>query len=212
MFIHFPMHIPKLRINPFFQWYKGDTNIYGPSWTPTCICTIWTYFSYYSLCFTFLISSQKILSLPTSSTTIWQTFHIITACMSSPPCILLFALHSPVICKDFFSLVYMYKSSRYFPVFDIDLGPMFPQSTSLWSHETSSTAALQAFGLYCQQLPGLTTKSIHYYLHSHYFRTIFIFIALRILPPTLSLHPVPLDPLAPKLMMWLLSSAKIPMT
>ena len=64
--------------------------------------------------FTFLISSQKTLSLPTSSTTVWQTFPIITAsCMSSPPCILLFAPPSPVICKDFFSLVYMYKSSRY---------------------------------------------------------------------------------------------------
>ena len=40
-------------------------------------------------------------------------------------------LYSPVICKDFSPSVYMYKSSRYYAVFHIDLGPMFSQSTSL---------------------------------------------------------------------------------
>ena len=89
-------------------------------------------FPYYSLYFSFLISSQKTLSSPTSSTITWQTFPIITAsCMTSPPHILLFTPHSPVICKDFFPLVYMYKSSRYYAVFHIDLGPMFPWSTIL---------------------------------------------------------------------------------
>ena len=29
-------------------------------------------------------------------------------------------LYSPVICKDFFPLVYMYKLSRYYAVFNID--------------------------------------------------------------------------------------------
>ena len=72
--------------------------------------------------------------------------------------------------------------------------------------------SLQAFGYYCQWLPGLTTKSTHYYLHSHYFRTRFTFIALRILPLTLSFDIVPLDPLAPKLMTRLSASAQIPMT
>ena len=48
-----------------------------------------------------------------------------------PPYILLFIPYSPVICKDNFSLVYMYKSSRYYLVFHIDLGPMFPRSTIL---------------------------------------------------------------------------------
>ena len=48
-----------------------------------------------------------------------------------PSYILLFSQHSPVICKDFFPLVHMYKSSRYYTVLHIDLGPMFPQSTSL---------------------------------------------------------------------------------
>ena len=42
--------------------------------------------------------------------------------------------------------------------------------------------SLQAFGLYCQRLPGLTTKSTHHYLYSHYFRIRFTFIAQRILP------------------------------
>ena len=89
-------------------------------------------FPHYSLCFSFLISFQKTLSSPTSSTIIWQTFPITTAsCMTSPPYILLFIPYSPVICKDFFPLVYMYKLSRYYAVFHIDLGPMFPQSTSL---------------------------------------------------------------------------------
>ena len=35
-----------------------------------------------------------------------------------------------------------------------------------WLH-----CSLQAFGYYCQRLPGLTTKSIHYYPHSYHFRT-----------------------------------------
>ena len=48
-----------------------------------------------------------------------------------PSYILLFSQHSPVISKDFFPLVHMYKSSRYYAVFNIDMGPMFPQSTSL---------------------------------------------------------------------------------
>ena len=48
-----------------------------------------------------------------------------------PPYILLFIPYSPVICKDFFPFIYMYKSSRYYLVFNIDLGPIFPWSTSL---------------------------------------------------------------------------------
>ena len=89
-------------------------------------------FPYYSLYFSFLIISQKTLSSPISSTIVWQTFLITTAsCMTSPPYILLFTSYSPVISKDFFPLVYMYKLSRYYAVFHIDLGPMFPQSTSL---------------------------------------------------------------------------------
>ena len=83
-------------------------------------------FLHYSLCFTFLISSQKTLSLPISLTITWQTFPIITSsCMTSPSYILLFSQHSPVICKDYFSLIYIYNSSRYHAVFHIDLGPIF---------------------------------------------------------------------------------------
>ena len=48
-----------------------------------------------------------------------------------PPYILLFSQHSPVIYKDNFPLVYMYKSNSYYAVFYIDLGPMFPRSTTL---------------------------------------------------------------------------------
>ena len=89
-------------------------------------------FSYYSLYFSYLILSQKTLPSPILLTIAWQTFPIITAsCMTSPPYILLFISHSPVICKDNFPSVYMYKLSRYYHVFNINLGPMFPQSTSL---------------------------------------------------------------------------------
>ena len=89
-------------------------------------------FSHYSLYFSSLILSQKTLSSPISLTIAWQTFSIITAsCMTSPPYILLFTPHSPIICKDIFPLVYMYKSSRYYLVFHIDLGSIFPRSTSL---------------------------------------------------------------------------------
>ena len=102
------------------QAYKCDMNVYGPLWTRTCICAIWTYFLIILNIFSFLISFQK-------------TFPIITeSCMSSPSYILLFVTHSPVICKDFFSLVHMYKLSRYYPVFNINLGPIFPQSTILF--------------------------------------------------------------------------------
>ena len=89
-------------------------------------------FPYYSLSFLFLLFPKKTLSSPILSTIVWQTFPIITAsCMTSLSYFLLFSQHSPVICKDFFPLVHMYKSSRYYAVLHIDLGPMFPQSTSL---------------------------------------------------------------------------------
>ena len=108
------------------QAYKG---LYECLWTlvdPDMYMRHVDIFSHYSLCFSFLISSQKTLSLPISSTIAWQTFSIITAsCMTSPP------LYSPVICKDNFPLVYMYKLSRYYLVFDINLGSIFPWSTIL---------------------------------------------------------------------------------
>ena len=99
-------------------------------WTPTCICAVWTFFPYYSLSFLFLLFPKKTLLSPISLTIIWQTFPIITkSCMTSSPYILLFTPYSPVICKDNFPLVYMYKLNRYYAVFHIDLGPMFPRST-----------------------------------------------------------------------------------
>ena len=80
--------------------------------------------------FPFLFPSKRHYHPPHHQQSYDRPFSITTAsCMSSPPHILLFVTHSPVICKDFFSLVYMYKSSRYYAVFHIDLGPMFPQST-----------------------------------------------------------------------------------
>ena len=78
--------------------------------------------------FPLLSLPKKTLSSPTSLTIVWQTFPIITAsCMTSPPYILLFTSYSPVICKDNFP----YKLSRYYAVFHIDLGFIFPQSPTL---------------------------------------------------------------------------------
>ena len=89
-------------------------------------------FPYYSLCFSSHIFSQKDFIIPyIIANRITDFPHHIASCMTSPPYILLFSQHSPVICKDFFPFVYMYKSSRYYAVFHIDLGPMFPRSTSL---------------------------------------------------------------------------------
>ena len=127
------MHIYKeLEVQSRIQAFKDNANIYGPLWTPTCICAVWTYSLIILYVLPLLFFPKKTLSSPTSSTIARQTFPIITAsCMTSPPYILLFSQHSPVICKDYFSLIYMYKSSRYYAVFHINLGPMFPQSTTL---------------------------------------------------------------------------------
>ena len=90
-------------------------------------------FLHYSLCFSFSYFLPTDIIIP----------YIINDCITdfshhhsiiydfTPPYILLFSQHSPVICKDYFSLIYMYKSSRYYVVFHIDLGPIFPQSTIL---------------------------------------------------------------------------------
>ena len=51
--------------------------------------------------------------------------------MTSLSYILLFSQHSPVIYEDFFPLVHMYKSSRYYAVLHIDLGSIFPRSPTL---------------------------------------------------------------------------------
>ena len=110
------------------RWHEHLWTLADPDMYMRCM----DIFPHYSLYLSYLNFPQKTLSSPISSTITWQTFPIITAsCMTSPPYILLFTSHSPVICKDNFPLVYMYKSSRYYLVFDIDLGPIFPRSTIL---------------------------------------------------------------------------------
>ena len=52
------------------QAYKGNANIYGPLWTPTCICAMWTYFLIILYIFPLLFFSQKTFSSPTLSTII----------------------------------------------------------------------------------------------------------------------------------------------
>ena len=55
----------EFKIRSHIQAYKGDVNLYGPLWTLTCICTVWTFFLIILYLFSFLILSQKTLSLPT---------------------------------------------------------------------------------------------------------------------------------------------------
>ena len=90
-------HIYEFMIRSCIQEYKGNANIYGPLWTPTSICTMWTYFLIILYVFPLIFFPKKTLSSPTSSPIAQQTFPITTAsCMTSPP------LYSPVIYKDFF--------------------------------------------------------------------------------------------------------------
>ena len=112
-----------------------NVNFYGPLWTPTRICAVWTYFLIILYVFPFLFLPKRLYHPPYH----WQSYDRLSPSPQHhvwlhPPifsCLLLFTPHSPVICKDNFPLVYMYKLSRYYAVFHIDLGPMFPQSTSL---------------------------------------------------------------------------------
>ena len=127
------MHIyEEFTIQRRIQAYKSDANLYGPLWTLTCICTMWTYFLIIHYLFPLLFFPKRLYHSPYHQQSHARLFPIITtSCMTSSPYILLSTQHSPVICKDNFPLVYMYKSSRYYLVFIINLGPMFPWSTIL---------------------------------------------------------------------------------
>ena len=135
-YMHMPQHTHAYirRVHDSEQ-YSGIQGQCKPLWTlvdPNMYMHCVDIFPYYSLSFLLLLFPKKTLSSPISSTIVWQTFPIITAsCMTSLSYILLFSQHSPVIYKNFFPLVHMYKSSRYYAVLHIDLGPMFPRSTTL---------------------------------------------------------------------------------
>ena len=127
------MHIYKeFEVWSHIQAFKGNASIYGPLWTPTCICTMWTFFLIILYLFPLLFLSKRLYHSPYH-----QQSHDRLSPSSQhhvwlhPSYILLFSQHSPVIYKDSFPLVHMYKSSRYYAVFHIDLGPIFPQSTIL---------------------------------------------------------------------------------
>ena len=114
------------------QAYKGNANIYGPLWTPTCICAVQTSFLIILYIFPSLFLPKRLYHSPYHR----QSYDRLSPSsqhhvLLHPPYILLFTPYSPVICKDLFPLVHMYKLSRYYAVFHIDLGPMFPRSTTL---------------------------------------------------------------------------------
>ena len=128
---HMPYKCIYILINEDFmvrsriQAYKGDANVYGPLWTPTCICAVWTFFLIISYLF-FPYFFQKDFIIP----------YIIDNRMTDSPhhhSIMYYftPLYSPLVYKDNFPLFYMYKLTRYYFVFHIDLGPMFPRSNIL---------------------------------------------------------------------------------
>ena len=129
--IHIDIH-EEFAIRSHIQAYKGDANIYGPLWTLTSICAVWTYFLIILYVFPLIFFPKRLYHplhhrqshdrlSPSPQHHVW--LHL--------PYILLFSQHSPVICKDFFPLVYMYKLSRYYAVFHINLGSIFPWSPTL---------------------------------------------------------------------------------
>ena len=62
------IYMKSSRSGAVFRHTKGYTNVYGPLWTPTCICTMWTYFLIILYIFPFLFFTQKTLSSPISLT------------------------------------------------------------------------------------------------------------------------------------------------
>ena len=196
------------------QAYKGEANIHGPLWTPTYICAIWTYFLNILYIFPLLFFPKKTLSLPMSSTIAWQTFPITTT-----SCTYVFTpLYSPILLHIL--LLFVRTISPYFTCINqvdttlylTSIWVLCSLSQHLFKHWNWLHCSLQAFGLYCQRVPGLTTKFTHYYSYFIHYHTRFTSITLRILLVTLSFQSMPLNPLAPKLTMQLSSGAQIPMT
>ena len=69
------MHIhEEFTIWSHIQAYKGNTNVYGPLWTPTCICAVWTFFLIILYVFPSLFLPKDII-IP----------HIIDNCMTDFP-------------------------------------------------------------------------------------------------------------------------------
>ena len=128
------IHTYKWRVHNL-ELYPGIQGWRECSWTLvylTYICAVWTFF----LIILYLFFSYSFLKRLYHPPYYWQSYDRLSPSSQHhvwlhPSYILLFSQHSPVICKDFFPLVHMYKSSRYYAVFNINLGPMFPWSTSL---------------------------------------------------------------------------------
>ena len=128
-------------------------------------------FVYFCLCFSLLFSSQRHYDIPTSSTLhdgllsspqhhVWQ---------QSPMSPIL--LHILLLFVRTFPLSLLVEIEYILHYNMYQFGSYIPSANNSLSLETGSTAAYQAFHLYCQWLPSLTTKSIYYYLYLLYFCT-----------------------------------------
>ena len=121
--MHTHAYIWRVRDSEPYSGIQGTfMDPYGPQHVYALCGHLSLLFSIFFLSYFF----PKDIIIPISSTIAWQTFPIITAsCMTSPPYILLFTPYSPVICKDNFPLVYMYKLSRYYTVFQLLIWVLF---------------------------------------------------------------------------------------
>ena len=149
--IHMYIH-EEFAIRSHIQAYKGDVNVYGPLWTPTCICAMWTYF----LIILYVFSSLKRLYHP--------LHHRQSHDRLSPSPQHHVWLHPPIFsCLVNILLLFVRTFSPLFTCIN-RVGTML-YSILIWvlcslGQQLSESwnrlhCSLQAFGYYCQQLPGL---------------------------------------------------------
>ena len=163
-------------IRSHIQAYKGDANVYGPLWTLTCICAMWTFFLIIPYLF-FSYYFPKRLYHPLHY---WQSHDRL-----SPSSQHHVSLHPPIFsCLVNILLLFIKTFSPLFTcinrvdtiLYSISIWVLFSLSQQFSKHWNWFHCSLQAFGYYCQQLPGLTTKSTHHNSYSHYFHSTFTFI------------------------------------
>ena len=66
--MHIHAYIRRVQDLKPYSGIQGQHEHYGPLWTPTCICAVWTYFLIITYIFPFLFLPKKTLSSPTSLT------------------------------------------------------------------------------------------------------------------------------------------------
>ena len=126
------------------------------------------------LIFSFIISSQKDFIIP----------YIIDNCMRDSPHYhsIMYYFTPPYILLLFIRTIFPYFiciNRVDTTLYSISIWGLYSLSQQFFKSWNWLHCSLQAFGYYCQWLPGLTTKSTHYYPHSYYFCTRFTIFNLE---------------------------------